>query len=58
MLPIQLESTATVINPLETSRKILVEGAMDGFRAVYRGFGISVPELVEIITPLSEREHS
>lgn len=48
---IQPPATASKVSPLETDRSALVQGAVDGYRAVYSTFGESDQQLVEIITP-------
>jgi predicted patatin/cPLA2 family phospholipase len=51
MIAIQLESAARELRPLEINRERLVDGAIGGFCAVYRAFGIEIDQFVEIITP-------
>lgn len=51
---VQVPAGTKKVRTLETSRAHLVEGAMEGFRAVYRTFGFSVPDLAEIITPVPD----
>jgi predicted patatin/cPLA2 family phospholipase len=51
MLPVQIPQDAKNLKPFETNRRHLVDGAIQGFKALYLAMGATTPEVLEIITP-------
>ena len=52
MLKIQIGEEKPIVSSYEKSRTLLLEGAMNGFQAVYRALGLTEPDLVEVIAPV------
>lgn len=44
VLPVLLPESCVEISNIERNRHVLQQGALDGFRAVYRAFGLTPPE--------------
>jgi len=57
VLPVQKLACEPTVPSTSIRRSELVAGAKAGYAAVYRALGLSVPQLVEIITPFEVPEH-